>query len=137
MRFNNHESHRTGKKLTKNVDKLIADHSKRIISKPDAPKPHLWEIMFPRNSGRQPMLSDDPDVKLDQFTQPETVFENLATAASDRQSMSASVPDDDPEDRAAWAASQAAAEDEWAMSQVGAVEGRMGEYGGPRFWSED
>ena len=84
------------------------------------------------------MLSDDPDVKLDQFTQPETVFQNFATAASVRQSMSASVPDDDPEDRAAWAALQAAAEDEWAMSQAGPVEGRMGEYGGPRIhWREE
>ena len=51
--------------------------------------------------------------------------------------MSASDPDGDPEDRATWAASQAAAEDEWAMSQAGAAEGRMGEYGGPRYWSED
>ena len=48
-------------------------------------------------------------------------------------------PDADPEptpeeQRAAGTASQAAAEEEWAMSQAGPVEGRMGYYGGPSPW---
>ena len=91
-------------------------------TEPTTPKPVLWEIMFPDNSGRQPMLSDDPDMKLDLLTQPKTVFQNFATAASDSQPTCASDPAGDleptDEDRAA---SQAAAEEEWRMSQAGPV----------------
>jgi hypothetical protein len=142
MHFNNHESHRTGRKHTKQVDKLIADHRMRIETEPTTPKPVLWEIMFPEISRRQPMLSDDPDMKLDPLIQPKKVFQNFATAASDSQPTCASDPAGDleptDEDRTAWAASQATAEEEWRMSQAGPVEGRMGEYGGPRIhWREE
>ena len=87
MHFNNHEGHKAGKKhkaLMKKHQDLMKEHLASIQAQSTESKPVLWEIMFAADSGRQPMLSDDPDVKLDQFTQPETVFENLATAASDR-----------------------------------------------------
>jgi len=41
MHFNNHESHRTGKKHKKEVDKLMEDHRQHNIFKPDAKK-HIF-----------------------------------------------------------------------------------------------
>jgi hypothetical protein len=95
--------------------------------------------MFAAASHKQPMFTSDPDVNLkgmnDQWMQPKPVSQNIVAAVSDSQPMSASDPvgDLEPtgEDRAAWAASQQAVEEEWCMAQVGPVEGRMGYYGGP------
>jgi len=116
MQFNNYNSHQKGKRHKKNVVKRIAQN------------PVLWEIMFPKDFGRQPMLFDDQDMQLESLIQQQT-------AASDSQPTCTSDPAGDleptDEDRAAWAASGAAAEEEWAMGQGGPVEGRMGEYGGP------
>ena len=66
------------------------------------------------------MFTSDPDVNLkgmnDQWMQPKPVSQNIVAAVSDSQPMSASDPAGDLEpteqDRAAWAASQAAAEEE-------------------------
>ena len=117
---------------------LMREHLASIQTQSTESKPVFWEIMFPADSGRQLRFSDDPDMKLDQLTQPKTAFQNFATAASDSQPTCASDPAGDleptDEDRAAWAASQAAAEEEWRMSQAGPVEGRMGYYGGPAPW---
>ena len=98
MHFNNHEGHKAGKKHMKKHQDLMkerpaSNHISSIEWKPD-----LWEIIFPRESGRETMMSDDPDVKLEQYR---------ATAGSDTQPMSAFSPDGGSEDRARWAASQA------------------------------
>jgi hypothetical protein len=130
MHWNDLESHKAGKKHIKKHKDLMEERPGSIEMSHMEWKPNLWEIIFPRELGRDTVISADPDMKLEQYTHP-------ATAGSDTQPMSASNPDGAPEDRAAWAASQATAGDEWAGSQASAVEGRMGEYGGPSYWSED
>jgi hypothetical protein len=129
MHWNDHESHKAGKKHIKKHQDFMKERPASNDMSSMEWKPDLWEIRFPREWGRDTVMSDSPDMKLEQYKYP-------ATAGSDTQPMSASSPDGGPEDHAAWAASQAAAEGEWAGSQASAVEGRMGEYGGSQYWSE-
>jgi len=85
MQFQNYESHKTGKRHQKNVVKRIAE----------------WEIIFPKDSGRDPMLFRDQ-----QKTELESLIQQQI-AASDSQPRCTSDPagnlEPTDEDRAAWA----------------------------------
>ena len=130
MDFNAHEIHKTGKQHQKRLKQHPpGDRQWTAFTTPET----VFEIMFAAASHKQPLFTSDPDVNLKGMNS-----KNIVAAVSDSQPMSASDPAGDleptDEDRAAWAASQAAAEEEWRMSQAGPVEGRMGYYGGPSPW---
>ena len=74
MHFNNHEGHKAGKKHMKKHQDLMTERPASNQTQSIESKPVLWEIIFARESGREPMLSDDPDMKLEQYR---------ATAGSD------------------------------------------------------
>ena len=116
MDFNVHEQHKNGKKHKANMK----EQRTQVEPPGDGhwtafPTPEtVFEIMFPAASHKQTMFTSDPKVNL---------------KGMNDQLMCASDPVGDLEptdaDRAAFAASQAAAEDEWRISQAGPVEGKI------------